>query len=231
MATTRLPSPLSAPGVRERDRQTGRGLAPAPAPPGAPQGAAGDSSPSEPSCVAFLVRGGPRGVNQLLGAVRSGQPWSSAQAWEAVVRGQDGTWWGGEWRGVNTLPCQPLHTTHLIFSEPPPEAQGCRGVLPPLSIRRGWTGLSPAQWSPLNPHLLNGNKTPLFHREGVRTQADVERARRAPRTARSPEPSPQTPGVGPLTPILQMKRLRPGGDGFPRAAQLTTGRAKPPTRP
>lgn len=58
---------------------------------------------------------------------------------------------GGEWRGVNTLPCQPLHTTHLTFSEPRPEAQGCRGVLPPLSIRRGWTGLSPAQRSPPQP--------------------------------------------------------------------------------
>lgn len=69
-----LPSPLSAPEAQERDRQAGRGLAPAsasPPPPGAPQGAAGDSSPFELSYVSFLLRWG-LGVNQFLGAVSLG---------------------------------------------------------------------------------------------------------------------------------------------------------------
>lgn len=42
-------------GNRQTDTQ---GLAPAPTPPGAPQGAAGDSSPSELSYVSFLLRWG-----------------------------------------------------------------------------------------------------------------------------------------------------------------------------
>lgn len=58
MATAMLPSILSALGFgKETDRQAG-GLVSAPAPPGAPQGAAGDSSPSELSCVSFLLRWG-----------------------------------------------------------------------------------------------------------------------------------------------------------------------------
>lgn len=83
------------PEAQERDRQTGRGLAPAPAsPPGAPQGAAGDSSPSELSYVSFLLRWG-LGVNQFLGAVSpgsaavlsSGLGWG----WSGARRGQGGS--------------------------------------------------------------------------------------------------------------------------------------------
>lgn len=78
------------PGKRQTDRQ-GAGSRPR-VPPGAPQGAAGDSSPSELSYVSFLLRWG-LGVNQFLGAVSPGQRLSSAQAWGGGgVRGQGPGW-------------------------------------------------------------------------------------------------------------------------------------------
>lgn len=87
MATATLPSPLSALGPRkETDRQAGGCPPPPQPPPWAPQGAAGDSSPSELSSVSFLLRWG-LGVNQLLGAVSPGQLLSSAQAWGGDGRG------------------------------------------------------------------------------------------------------------------------------------------------
>lgn len=64
---------------KETDRQ-GAVSRPHVPPPRAPQGAAGDSSPSELSYVSFLLRWG-LGVNQFLGAVSPGQLLSSAQAW------------------------------------------------------------------------------------------------------------------------------------------------------
>lgn len=51
-----------------------------------------------------------------------------------------------------------------------------------------------------------------------------------PRIALSPESSQQTHSVGALIPISHTKKLRPGGDHFPKVTQLTPGRTKAPTR-
>lgn len=149
MATARLPSTLSAPGGfrKETDRQAGAG--PAPAPPGAPQGAAGDSSPSELNCLLPCQRG-PGGES----AAGGGEVVSATDLSPGLGGGGQGPGWhmGGGGSEHTAMPAPPM--TPLIFSEAPLEAGGCRGVLPPLSIRRGWTGLSPAQLSPLDPGVL-----------------------------------------------------------------------------
>lgn len=107
------PLPGAPWGLGNRQTET-QGLAPAPTPPGAPQGAAGDSSPSQLSYVSFLLRWG-LGVNQLLGAGSLGQPavLSLGLCWGGGGRGQEGTW--GESKHT-VLPAS--HTTHLLFLRP-----------------------------------------------------------------------------------------------------------------
>lgn len=80
------------PEAQERDRQTGRGLAPAPtSPPGAPQGAAGDSSPSELSYVSFLLRWGLGGESVPGGGEPGVSCCPQLRPGVGVVRGQEGT--------------------------------------------------------------------------------------------------------------------------------------------
>lgn len=100
MATATLPFPLSAPRPRkETDRQAGGWPPPPNPPPGAPQGAAGDSSPSELSYVSFLLRWG-LGVNQFLGVVSPGPAVFSS-----------GLGWG--WSGARTGQGESKHTGML----------------------------------------------------------------------------------------------------------------------
>lgn len=177
MAMAGLPSTLSAPGVQERDRQTGRGLAPAPAPPGAPQGAAGDSSPSELISVSFLVRGAPGGES----AAGGGEVGSATDLSPGRGGGGQGPGWhtGG---GVNTLPCQPPHN-HLILSEAPlreavgvsclhcPSEEGgqvfLRPSCPPSTLECFHISSSSVQWEQGAPVSQGGGEDPCRWAEGL----------------------------------------------------------------
>lgn len=56
----------------------------------------------------------------------------------------------------------------------------------------------------------------------MRINADVQRACRVLRTVPNPEPSQQAHSIGAIIPILQMEKLRPGGDHFLKVTQSQT---------
>lgn len=180
-----------------------------------------------------LSEGGPGGES----AAGGGEVGSATDLSPGLGGGGQGPGWHMGGGGVNTLPCHPPDTRPISFvlRNPlwldavgvsclhcPSEEGGQVSLLsscPPLTLECSHTSAS-VKWE----------QETRFTGPGLRTHADVERARRAPRPALSSEASQLTPGVGPLMPILQMKRLRPGGENFPSVTQLTTGRAKPPAR-